>query len=409
MKQAKLKPIAFITGFGLVSCLMDIVYQGALSVQGPLLYSLGATAGIVGIVSGLGEATSLAGRLVSGPWADRTGKYWLFAIVGYAITALSVPAMGFAGSVIGVSLLIIFERFGKSLRTPSRDAMISHAAAAVGRGKGFAIHELMDQIGAVAGPLIVSAVLSATNTQYAPALGILGIFGLASIAVLVTVRVKVPDPRVYEQDMQEEEEKAESEKPADEGKSEKGERPRMPRLFWIYTAFCGLVLAGVGTFGVMSFHMVSTGLVSPALVTILYAIAQAVDAVFALVTGSLYDRIGTKALVVLPVVSLLIPVFVFTENFALMVTGVVLWGASLGIQESTMRAAVADIVPSEKRATSYGMFSVFLGIGSMVGGALIGLLYDVNVAYAIGYAVIVEVIAFILFLYTQSQIKHSAN
>ena len=136
----------FIMGFGLVSMLMDVVYEGALSVQGPLLASLGATAATVGLISGLGEATSLMGRLVTGPLADRVGRYWLFAIAGYAITALAVPAMGLAGSVAAVGALVVLERMGKAVRTPSRDAMISHASAAVGRGKGFALHELMDQI-----------------------------------------------------------------------------------------------------------------------------------------------------------------------------------------------------------------------------------------------------------------------
>ena len=120
----------FIVGFGLVSMLMDVVYEGALSVQGRCWRSLGATAATVGHL-GLGEATSLAGRLVTAPLADRVGRYWLFAIAGYAITALAVPAMGWAGSVLAVGVLVVVERLGKAVRTPSRDAMISHASAAV--------------------------------------------------------------------------------------------------------------------------------------------------------------------------------------------------------------------------------------------------------------------------------------
>ena len=173
-----LRPYAFIATFGAVSMLMDIVYQAALSVQGPLLASLGATALVVGVVSGLGEATALVGRLFSGPLADRTGRYWLLAILGYAATAVAVPAMGFVGSLVGVSTLVVFERFGKSLRTPSRDAMLSHAASAVGTGKGFALHEVLDQIGAFAGPLATSALLSVTAGDYRVALGVMIVPGL---------------------------------------------------------------------------------------------------------------------------------------------------------------------------------------------------------------------------------------
>ncbi len=157
------------------------------------------------------------------------------------------------------------------------------------------------------------------------------------------------------------------------------------------------MLAGIGTFGVMSFHMVQTGVTTTPMVPVLYAVAQAVDAVFALVSGSLYDRFGTKTLLALPVVSALIPLFAYTDSFALVLAGVVLWGASLGIQESTMRAAVADMIPGGKRATSYGLFSVATGIGSLVGAAVTGALYDGPGFAAIAvYSVAMEAAALVL-------------
>lgn len=410
--KPRTSPFGFILSFGVVSMLMDVVYQAALSVQGPLLASLGASAALVGLVSGLGEATSLAGRLVSGPAADRTGRYWVFAIAGYAITGLAVPAMGFAGSVVAVSALIIVERFGKSLRTPSRDAMISHASAKVGRGKGFAIHELMDQIGAFAGPLVVAAILQATHNSFGSALGVMIVPGVAAILVLLVLRRRVPDPSAYEEGEAEGEAAAganaeavapsqgvagaNAEARALAAAPVKQPRAKLPARFWAYTSFCGLVLAGVGTFGVMSFHMVDAGLMDAAFVPVLYAIAQAVDAVFALITGSLYDKYGVKVLFVLPVVSALVPLFAFASSVPLVAVGVALWGMSLGVQESTMRAAVADMVPGGKRATSYGMFSVATGIGTFVGATVIGVLYPLGQAAIAVYAIALQVAAFIL-------------
>jgi MFS family permease len=384
--------------------LMDVVYQAALSVQGPLLASLGASAAVVGLVSGLGEATSLAGRLVSGPAADRTGRYWIFAIVGYAITGLAVPAMGFAGSVVAVSALIIFERFGKSLRTPSRDAMISHASAKVGRGKGFAIHELMDQIGAFAGPLVVAAILQATHNSFGSALGVMIVPGVAAIVVLLVLRHRVPNPEAYEEEGEAESPAAPAgaasagAAPASAAPAAPAKQPRvkLPARFWAYTCFCGLVLAGVGTFGVMSFHMVDAGLMDASFVPVLYAIAQAVDAVFALITGNLYDKYGVKVLFVLPIVSALVPLFAFASSVPMVAVGVALWGMSLGVQESTMRAAVADMVPGGKRATSYGMFSVATGIGTFIGATVIGLLYPLGQPAIAVYAVALQVAAFVL-------------
>lgn len=382
-----MKPYAFIVSFGVVSMLMDTVYEGALAVQGPLLASLGASAFIVGLVSGLGEATALAGRLFSGPLADRTGRYWTFAILGYAATALAVPAMGFVGSLVGVSALVIFERFGKSLRTPSRDAMLSHAASAVGRGKGFALHEVMDQIGAVGGPLAVAALLSATGNDYRVALGLLIIPGIIAIGVLLALRHRVPNPAVYEN--------ADNASP---GTSKPAGLPRLPRIFWTYTLACGIMLVGVATFGVISFHMVSTGLADDALVPVLYAVAMGVDAVFAAITGTLYDKFGPRVLLALPFVCASIPFLAYTQSLAFVIAGIALWGASLGIQESTMRAAVAGLVPSNQRASSYGMFSVVIGIGQLAGGIAAGALYEISPAAIIVFSCIVEAVAFTLLI-----------
>ena len=401
-----LRPYAFIATFGAVSMLMDIVYQAALSVQGPLLASLGATALVVGVVSGLGEATALVGRLFSGPLADRTGRYWLLAIFGYAATAVAVPAMGFVGSLVGVSTLVVFERFGKSLRTPSRDAMLSHAASAVGTGKGFALHEVLDQIGAFAGPLATSALLSVTAGDYRVALGVMIVPGLAAIAVLLRLKHRVPDPASYETDSRASADAAipassaetavvddaSRRKGAEVGKSRRdgvsATARALPAEFWRYMLTCGIVLAGVATFGVQSYHMVSSGLLPDAGVPLLYALAMAVDAVF--------DRKGARVLLVLPVVCAAIPVFAYAGSVWMVVVGVVLWGAALGIQESTMRAAVAGMVPPNRRATAYGLFSVAIGIGGLVGGVVAGALYDFSVPALMIYTVAVEVIAFVL-------------
>lgn len=376
----------FIMGFGLVSMLMDIVYEGALSVQGPLLASLGASAATVGLISGLGEATSLAGRLVTGPLADRVGRYWLFAIAGYAITALAVPAMGLAGSVVTVGILVVVERMGKAVRTPSRDAMISHASAAVGRGKGFALHELMDQIGATLGPLIVSGILFATGGEYGRALGVMVLPGAAAIAVLAWLRHRNPDPARFEQGAAGSDDSvavpngaadpsASAARAADSvATSAASVAQALPRQFWAYSLICGLSLIGVTTFAVLSFHMVGIG-VDESFVPVVYAIAMLVDGLSALATGALYDRMGPKTLIVLPVLSACIPLFAYGDSFAPVAVGVVLWGLTTGVQESTMRAYVADLLPSDQRATGYGYFALVTGVGTMLGGAISGFMY----------------------------------
>ena len=124
----------------MVSLAADMVYEGARSVTGPLLASLGASAVLVGLVSGAGEAMALLLRLVSGSWADRSGRYWTLTFAGYALTAICVPALAITPFVAGAGLalacvLILGERVGKAVRSPAKTALLARAAAGVGLGR----------------------------------------------------------------------------------------------------------------------------------------------------------------------------------------------------------------------------------------------------------------------------------
>ena len=77
----------------MVSLAADMVYEGGRSLYGPLLATLGASALVVGVLTGLGEAMALVLRVVSGPLADRTRAYWPITIIGYAMTAVCVPLL----------------------------------------------------------------------------------------------------------------------------------------------------------------------------------------------------------------------------------------------------------------------------------------------------------------------------
>lgn len=109
----------------------------------------------------------------------------------------------------------------------------------------------------------------------------------------------------------------------------------MPRQFWIYSVFTAATMLGFATFGVLSFHMVARGLLPTAAVPLIYAAAMAVDALAALATGWAYDRTGPRVLIVLPILAIAIPVLAFTTNTWWVIAGALLWGAAVGIQEST--------------------------------------------------------------------------
>ncbi len=379
----------FITVFGTISLLADFVYEGARSVTGPLLASLGATGLVVGVVTGIGEAAALGLRLVSGPLTDRTQRFWAWTIAGYTLTIVTVPVLGIAGTLWVACALVIAERIGKAVRSPAKDTLLSHAAAVTGRGRGFAVHEALDQIGAVIGPLTVAGVLAITGNDYGPALGVLAIPGVAALALLVWLLLRVPNPARYETPTHT--------KPlpptAAVADAQDRRSASLPAAFWAYCAFTATTMIGFATFGVLSFHMVARGILSAAAVSLVYAAAMAVDAIAALASGWAYDRIGAKTLAALPVISALVPVVAFSNQVWLVVAGALLWGGAVGIQESTLRAVVADLVAPPRRATAYGVFAAGLGIATAAGGALTGWLYDKSIPALVITVVIVQVAA----------------
>ncbi|MBN0047432.1 MFS transporter [Streptomyces actuosus] len=386
----------FVVVFGTVSLLMDFVYEGARSVTGPFLAHLGASAAVVGVVTGAGEAAALGLRLVSGPLADRTGRFWGWTIAGYALTAASVPLLGLTGVLWAACALVVAERVGKAVRSPAKDTLLSHATAATGRGRGFAVHEAMDQVGALIGPLTVAGVLAVTGGDYAPAFGVLAVPGVVALALLVWLRARVTDPAAYERASR----RSAARAPDPPGGA--AERPRLPRAFWVYAAFTAVTLLGFATFGVLSFHLVTRHLLPTAAVPVLYAAAMVADAVSALATGWLYDRHGPRVLVVLPLLSAVVPVLAFAGSTAVVVLGALVWGAAVGVQESTLRATVADLVAPGRRATAYGVFAGVMGGAALAGGALTGVLYEVSVPALITVVACVQAAALVLLWRTQA-------
>jgi MFS family permease len=245
----------------------------------------------------------------------------------------------------------------------------------------------MDQIGALVGPLTVAGVLALTDDDYAPALGVLAIPGVAAIVLLFWLRAKVPNPVQYEPEAVVEE--------------SRDEQPRnthapLPRAFWSYAAFTATTMIGFATFGVLSFHLVQRDLVPTAAVPLLYAAAMGADAVAALATGWLYDRVGPKVLSVLPVLSAAVVLLAFSATVWVAVLGALLWGAAVGVQESTLRATVADLVPAGRRATAYGVYAGVLGAAALVGGALTGALYDWSVPALVVTVLVVQAGALVI-------------
>jgi MFS family permease len=382
-KELRRKAYIAIMLMGVVSMLGDIVYESGRGIAPDYLYFLGASAFLVGLTSGIGELVGYGMRLVSGPLADRSHAYWLFIFLGYGLI-LAIPMMGLTNSIWLVAALVIVERLGKALRSPSRDAVVSVVSKGMGSGKAFGLHEFIDQIGAVAGPAFLGLMMIWTVNNFSVSLQSLFPFYLLMMVVLYLTyrRIRGTVEEIRRQST--------------------ATNEKLSRGFWLYS---GAVL--MNTVGLMPVALIlyngakileSGGQLW--LVPFLYVIVQLIDAPMALVSGYIYDKVGIKFLAVPFALSILPLLFQFLVGLPGVILACISYGLVLGMQESTYRAAVTDIVPLGRRGSAYGFFNVMLGVGTFISGAAFGYMLDASVSplLMLGLVVLAQAAAIALLL-----------
>lgn len=401
MQDTKREAFKLIILFGIISLLGDIVYEGARSVNGPYLKALGASAAAVGLIAGIGEFLGYAVRLLSGFLTDKTKAYWLITVLGY-LFLVSVPLMGIAEGWQAAALFILMERFGKAIRSPSKQTILSQAAKQVGTGFGFALHEAMDQFGAMIGPLIYSAVFFAAGNAAASVADYQKgyLYSLVPFILLIAVLLfsffKFRNSWTFGDSFR------------------KKEKDRLSKSFWLYNLFTFLTTFGFANFLLIGYHLKANSLMEDAWIPIAYAVAMGTDAIAALITGKIYDRLksksgneksGLKVLIVIPAATILIPALVFNNSILLIGLGVIIWGIVMGTHETIMKASIADITSLSKRGTGYGIFNTSYGLAVLLGSSAAGFLYDYSVTLMIIILSSVQVLAVISFYFLKKTLQ----
>ena len=384
IKTIQTRPaILFVVLMGVVSLFADVTYEGARSITGPYLAVLGANAAVVGVVAGAGELIGYGFRLISGLISDRTGRYWFVTILGYMINLLAVPALALTGNWKLAAILIMSERMGKAIRTPARDAMLSHAVEEMGSGWGFGLHEAMDQIGAILGPLVVMLVLFLKGS-YRDCFAVLLIPAIVVIFVLFAARRLYPHPHDLAISIT------------------RFETKNFSKAFWLYVLGASLIAAGYADFPLIAFHFEKAHSVPAIWIPVFYTIAMGLDAVAALLFGKWFDDRGISVLVLSASLSLFFAPLVFWGGFWAAMGGMALWGIGMGAHESVMRAAVSRMTQSQKRGTAFGVFNAFYGVSWFLGSAAMGICYDRSISFVVLFSMTLQFMAIPL-LWTVAQ------
>ena len=390
----------FIILFGIVSLFSDMTHEGASSIRGAYMSLLGASAGAIGFVSGLGELIGYSMRYVFGKLTDKTKRYWLMTIAGYVLDVLAVPALALVGEHgwIAACGLLIIQRMGKAIKKPAKDTIMSFAASQEGVGKSFGIQEVLDQIGAFLGPVLLYIVMlfkteGSTFEIYSRCFAVLAVPGAITILLLLITKYKFPNPENFEPE-------------------EKRFTPfKVKKEFIFYIAGISLFAFGFIDYSIIIMHVSKTytnisaqltersSLVNSGTLPLLYAGAMLVDAVAALVFGLMYDKKGVKALAWSTVISAPFAILVFgTKSTSALLLGIALWGVGMGAQESILKAAVTKMVPKSSRATGYGVFECSFGVFWFLGSWLLGVLYDISIPAMITVSVVSQLAAIPLYI-----------
>lgn len=365
---------------GMVSLFADMAYEGGGSVTGSYMEFLGAPVLLTGFI-GIAEFLSYVARFIGGWFASRSASsfvYWGLVFIGYAAN-FSMPLLAFAGRPELVILLIFIERFGKGLRGPVRDVILSEVTSGMGRGKGFGLHEVMDQAGAIIGPMAVAYALYTSNNNYSYAFSILLLPVIASLVCLSLAVILYPKVQAVS------------------GRIE-GAGGSLNKIFWLYLVSSLFMMIGFPQWrSIVSYYLRDVGIIPDYYIPLLYTLAMGVDALVALPMGLSYDKFGLRVIVIAPLSALLIPILLLSNNLVAYLIVAILWGIFMGAYETIMRAAVADLTEPRVRAYAYGLYSFVTGVSSMIGTFAMAFLLSI---FSFGIAILClasEVLALILF------------
>ena len=167
----------------------------------------------------------------------------------------------------------------------------------------------------------------------------------------------------------------------------------LPATFRYFAVFTFFSAGGYVSFQLLSFHFKTHALLPDAYIPLLYSLAMGVDALSALATGKLYDRLGFKVLLAVPLFTAPIALLGFGNGLAAVISGVVLWGIVMGMHETIMRAAVCDLIPLGRRGTAYGIFNTVYGLSVLAGNTLFGFLYAVSTVYIVSISAVMQLLA----------------
>lgn len=370
----------------IVSFLTDVGSEMIFSVLPLFLVNvLHAPMSAIGLIEGVAESTANLLRAPTGFYSDKIGRKKPFVYAGYVFSTLAKPLFALATIWQHVLVIRFLDRVGKGFRSAPRDALIASYSHEKIRGKAFGFHRAFDTAGAVVGPLIAFLILHyyASSTDLEPAYRT--IFWLSFIPSALALFFIIPIK-----------EKIVKKACVLSFASLAQFTPEFKRV-----VFVGVLFA-LANFSFAFFILRSYQLGMPVeFVPLAYLFFNLVYTLAAFPFGVLADKLGKKN--ILSASYILFASTCFGFAFASSAWMVWLLFAVYGLFnasfETSQKAFVSTLAPSEKRASALGTYQAATGFAALPASIIAGLLWSMQIAGAPAtflFAVVLSIVSALL-------------
>ncbi|MFH2001927.1 MAG: MFS transporter, partial [Planctomycetota bacterium] len=349
----------------------------------------------IGVIEGVAESTSAFLKIFSGVWSDRVRRRKPLVLIGYTLSGLARPMIGLATVWPFVLAMRFADRVGKGLRTSPRDALIADVTEPSIRGRAYGLHRAMDHAGAVVGPLVAAALMTAAGVPLRHVF-LFAAVPAAVVVVILLAGVKEPASPA--------EKKREKISMATGWRELGKEFKRLLLALFIFTL-------GNSTDAFLLLRLTDAG-IGASWVAVLWSLHHVVKMVSTYLGGCLSDRTSQRGMVIAGwiVYAAVYLSFAFVQSQKGLTTVFLLYGIYFGLTEPAEKAWVAGLVPERLRGTAFGCYHGMVGLAALPASLLFGLVwyaFSDAAAFVMG-ATLAVTAAFLLLLVHDQNTTRSA-
>ncbi|MCX8158766.1 MAG: MFS transporter [Candidatus Pacearchaeota archaeon] len=342
--------------------------------------SLGGTGLAVGLLSGLREGLSSIFKLIGGFYSDRIGKRMPIVFLGYFISVVCRFLLSLANFWQLALAFVSIERIGKSRDAP-RDVLITKFTKK--RGWGFGIHQMFDTLGAVVGSILILIFVLKFNFSYKTIILIAGTISSLSLIPLFFVKDKKTKPTKNRMFF-----------------NIQNINKHLKYLILVFIVF------SIANFGLYMFMLLRakeiTGTIAGAIgLGVIFNMSWAILSPY---FGKLSDKFGRKNIIFVGYLIFLFVVigFLFASSILFLAILFFFYGVVYAITQGNQKAFVSDFI-TKNEGTIFGVYQFSIGIASIIGGTIAGILWDISPNLMFAYLSIVSLISLILFSFVKNK------